>query len=729
MSLKALDIYWSKTKSFAKSNWKYAASFALGSLISFATSYSFIKYLTGYNVREMIFGVLWRLKLAKYRNELEYKDFSYKPKIRPSSECMAIDEFFRSAPKGDPTATRDVFLDINSKYYYLKSRNNFNKLYMKHKLPTYMDTPKKITINNNWNNTNFELNGYLYTYPGCSIENGLLLYIHGGGFFLGTYMQIDSWITILMQKLGICVLSLDYQLCPEVNGIPNQVNQCIDSYKYILNKMGVDNKKIFIGGASAGGALSLLTIQKINELNLNEPCGGVIISLCADISAEIVKETAEKYNINDAMLGKAWSAEFASAFYINDDDKKNKLSINLTAERILKIFVNLAEVKLAYDKNVPFNFTEKEFWKSFLQSHYFKRETTRNVTSGISDKETQMDKLLKKYLIELKRNKINKRNEIHTASSSGNNKYRINNDNSFAKQLQKIQLKRNLEVDAQGAKKRMTDDIAQARAIKDGKNILIKQIESGDINVNDKGECMDIIVKVKQQCNGDINGDIDMKNMKNNNQHKQEKQVNYRRKLNIEDASVDLSLTQDSFIELIQDPGIDDGKNMRRDDIQHWFSQVNKHGMMLLYQSINQNNKYKDKKNMEELMINVPKVNYGSKYKMEINEYENEEDLDNDICVEMGDNGLDMNYLDRLKRITEFEDLKLENSKNFIELKIKDQSVYWGDNLLLDDQQLTRNNQVAKQLNAYLGQVQDKKKKLAESDVVNLIQPKYCNMI
>eukprot|EP01084_Bolivina_argentea_P137540 242251_1 len=56
---------------------------------------------------------------------------------------------------------------------------------------------------------------------------------------------------------------------------------------------------------------------------------------------------------------------------INDDDKKNKLSINLTAERILKIFVNLAEVKLAYDKNVPFNFTEKEFWKSFLQSHYF----------------------------------------------------------------------------------------------------------------------------------------------------------------------------------------------------------------------------------------------------------------------------------------------------------------------------------------------------------------------
>eukprot|EP01084_Bolivina_argentea_P137541 242252_1 len=334
MSLKALDIYWSKTKSFAKSNWKYAASFALGSLISFATSYSFIKYLTGYNVREMIFGVLWRLKLAKYRNELEYKDFSYKPKIRPSSECMAIDEFFRSAPKGDPTATRDVFLDINSKYYYLKSRNNFNKLYMKHKLPTYMDTPKKITINNNWNNTNFELNGYLYTYPGCSIENGLLLYIHGGGFFLGTYMQIDSWITILMQKLGICVLSLDYQLCPEVNGIPNQVNQCIDSYKYILNKMGVDNKKIFIGGASAGGALSLLTIQKINELNLNEPCGGVIISLCADISAEIVKETAEKYNINDAMLGKAWSAEFASAFYINDDDKK---MYNNDEKKILKL--------------------------------------------------------------------------------------------------------------------------------------------------------------------------------------------------------------------------------------------------------------------------------------------------------------------------------------------------------------------------------------------------------
>ena len=72
-----------------------------------------------------------------------------------------------------------------------------------------------------------------------------------------------------------------------------------------------------------------------------------------------------------------------SLFSVFKDDIKNreqndektdpsKLTINLTPEKILEIFINIPEVKLCYDKNVPFNYTEQEFWKAFLQSHYFK---------------------------------------------------------------------------------------------------------------------------------------------------------------------------------------------------------------------------------------------------------------------------------------------------------------------------------------------------------------------
>lgn len=82
---------------------------------------------------------------------------------------------------------------------------------------------------------------------------------------------------------------------------------------------------------------------------------------------------------------------------------------------------------------------------------------------------------------------------------------------------------------------------------------------------------------------------------------------------------------------------------------------------------------------------------------------------------------MNMDYEDRLNIETEFEDLKEESSKNYIELKIKDQSVYWGDNLLLNEGELHRINQVADRLHGYFGLVKDQKKKLCELDVRNVI--------
>lgn len=84
-----------------------------------------------------------------------------------------------------------------------------------------------------------------------------------------------------------------------------------------------------------------------------------------------------------------------------------------------------------------------------------------------------------------------------------------------------------------------------------------------------------------------------------------------------------------------------------------------------------------------------------------------------------------MEYEDRLNVEMEFEDLKAESSKNYIELKIKDQSVYWGDNLLLTEGELKQMNCFAKQLNDYMGLVMNKKKKLCQQDVGNICSRQY----
>ena len=350
----------------------------------------------------------------------------------------------------------------------------------------------------------------------------------------------------------------------------------------------------------------------------------------------------------------------------NDDENggnKDKKTIHLTAEKILEIFIHLPEVKLAYEKNVPFNFSEKEFWTAFLQSHYFKRATTDNRTSGISDKETQMDKLLKKYTqqVELEKSRENK-----TGSPSPGINSKINDKNTFASQLNVIQTQKNKEVDVEGKLRKMKEDIARARAEKNGDigdmKKFVDSIESGDIGVmNGDGE----LVK-----NGKVNinigdgkdlkddGDIEMVD-KNGSKSKQKldedgrieankplKRRNFKRKLKVLDPSIDLTATMASFTEIIEDPGIDNdaNKDRNRDDIQQWFNQVNKHGTMLLYQSLNQrskkndnrnntkNVKEKDKGNIQEIMSNVPKVNYGKQYNpADVYNDDDDEDEDDDI--------------------------------------------------------------------------------------------------
>ena len=90
-------------------------------------------------------------------------------------------------------------------------------------------------------------------------------------------------------------------------------------------------------------------------------------------------------------------------------------------------------------------------------------------------------------------------------------------------------------------------------------------------------------------------------------------------------------------------------------------------------------------------------------------------------------NVMNMEYQERLNVEMEFEDLKADSSKNYIELCIKDQSVYWGDNLLLTEKELNHMNQVAKQLNDYMGLVAKKKRKLCEQEVQNICRGAYIN--
>ncbi|WP_179466912.1 alpha/beta hydrolase [Mycolicibacterium vinylchloridicum] len=95
----------------------------------------------------------------------------------------------------------------------------------------------------------------LYRPTGTATTTPALLWIHGGGYVLGTAAQDDVLCRRFVKELGITVASVDYRLAPE-HPYPAPLEDCYDALQWLARLPGVDPDRIAIGGASAGGGLT-----------------------------------------------------------------------------------------------------------------------------------------------------------------------------------------------------------------------------------------------------------------------------------------------------------------------------------------------------------------------------------------------------------------------------------------------------------------------------------------
>ena len=90
-----------------------------------------------------------------------------------------------------------------------------------------------------------------------------LLWLHGGGFILGTPEQDDPLCIQYVRELGITVVSVDYRLGPE-HPFPAGLNDNYNALTWISShapQLGIDAIRIAIGGDSAGGGLAAALVQ------------------------------------------------------------------------------------------------------------------------------------------------------------------------------------------------------------------------------------------------------------------------------------------------------------------------------------------------------------------------------------------------------------------------------------------------------------------------------------
>lgn len=93
-----------------------------------------------------------------------------------------------------------------------------------------------------------------------SLDTGLplLLYLHGGGFTIGSVATHDVLCRELARLSGCMVVSLDYRLAPE-HKFPTACHDAWDALAWLAahaDTLGGDRTRLAVGGDSAGGTLA-----------------------------------------------------------------------------------------------------------------------------------------------------------------------------------------------------------------------------------------------------------------------------------------------------------------------------------------------------------------------------------------------------------------------------------------------------------------------------------------
>ena len=91
----------------------------------------------------------------------------------------------------------------------------------------------------------------------------VLVWLHGGGYIIGTPEIGEAACTEYVRELGIVAVSVDYRLAPD-HPFPTSLEDSYAALKWVVShaqQLGIDATRIAIGGESAGSGLAAALVQ------------------------------------------------------------------------------------------------------------------------------------------------------------------------------------------------------------------------------------------------------------------------------------------------------------------------------------------------------------------------------------------------------------------------------------------------------------------------------------
>jgi acetyl esterase len=190
--------------------------------------------------------------------------------------------------------------------------------------------------------------------PGAERVLPLLLFLHGGGFTVGSIATHDILCREFARLAGCAVVSLDYRLAPE-NRFPIAVNDAWDALQWLAahaGGLGLDVGRIAVGGDSAGGTLAAVCAIQARDAGL-----ALALQLLFYPGTTAWGETPSRRRFASGLLLDEALIEWFFHGYITDADREDWCFAPLNApdlEGVAPAWIGLAELDPIFDEALAY---------------------------------------------------------------------------------------------------------------------------------------------------------------------------------------------------------------------------------------------------------------------------------------------------------------------------------------------------------------------------------------
>lgn len=113
----------------------------------------------------------------------------------------------------------------------------------------------------------------IYQSKSITTPTPVLIWLHGGGYVMGKPEMDDLQCAQYARELGISIVSVDYRYAPK-HPFPTGLEDSYSALKWVeshAQQLGIDAKRIAIGGSSAGGGLAAALVQLTHDRQAIRP--------------------------------------------------------------------------------------------------------------------------------------------------------------------------------------------------------------------------------------------------------------------------------------------------------------------------------------------------------------------------------------------------------------------------------------------------------------------------